>query len=59
LGLQHFKEAKIPIVMASGTAKAPIIRKVLGSTPTPQIPATIIHETPQALVILDKAASDL
>lgn len=59
LGLQHFKEAKVPILMASGETKSSIIRKVIASAPTAQIPATIIHETPQALVILDKAANGI
>lgn len=57
LGLKHFREARVPIVMANGDKKAAIIKKVITSPATVDIPATIVHHTPQALVIVDKAAS--
>jgi len=60
LGLRHFIESKLPIVMANGAKKASIIKRVLSSPAIEQIPATIVHNTPQALVMLDaEAASEL
>ncbi|MEI9918291.1 MAG: glucosamine-6-phosphate deaminase [Bacteroidota bacterium] len=60
LGLRHFAECRLPILMANGTKKANIINKVLNTAPTEQIPATIIHNIPQALVMIDsEAASEL
>lgn len=60
LGLRHFAESRLPILMANGTKKAAIISQVINSKPTEDIPATIVHNIPQALVMIDKeAASDL
>jgi glucosamine-6-phosphate isomerase len=56
LGLRHFTECKLPIVMANGEKKAAIISKVLASKSTEEIPATIVHNIPQALVMVDEAA---
>jgi glucosamine-6-phosphate isomerase len=60
LGLRHFVESKLPIIMANGTKKASIINEVVNSSATEQIPATIVHNTPQALVMIDaEAGSEL
>lgn len=60
LGLRHFAECRLPILMANGTRKAGIMNKVLNTHPTEQIPATIIHNIPQALVMIDdEAGSEL
>ncbi len=58
LGLRHFSECKLPIVMANGSKKAPIISKVLSSKASENIPATIVHIIPQALVMIDSEAND-
>lgn len=57
LGLRHFAECRLPILMANGTKKAAIINQVINSKPTEQIPATIVHNIPQALVMIDAEAA--
>jgi glucosamine-6-phosphate isomerase len=57
LGLKDLKEARIPIVMANGEKKAAIIQKILTTSPTEQIPATIIHEIPHVYVMIDELAA--
>jgi 6-phosphogluconolactonase/glucosamine-6-phosphate isomerase/deaminase len=59
LGLRHFAECRLPILMANGTKKANIMNEVLNTNPTEQIPATIIHNIPQALVMIDEEAASL
>jgi len=54
LGLRHLREAKLPIVMASGEKKAAIIAKGLTHTPTEQIPVSIAQLIPQGYVMLDE-----
>lgn len=56
LGLAHFREAKLPIVMANGQKKAAVIEKMRKSEPDESLPASIVHLTPQAVVMTDKAA---
>lgn len=57
LGLQNFREAKLPILMANGLKKASVIQKVLTHSVTENIPATIVQTIPQALVMIDKEAA--
>ena len=57
LGLKHFRESKLPILMANGEKKAPIIQKTLSSTATEILPASVIHLIDHGFVMLDKAAS--
>jgi glucosamine-6-phosphate isomerase len=60
LGLRHFAECRLPILMANGSKKAAIISQVINSKPTEQVPATIVHNIPQALVMIDaEAAAEL
>jgi len=60
LGLRHFSECRLPILMANGLKKASIIDNILNNKPTEQIPATIVHNIPQALVMIDaEAGSEL
>lgn len=59
LGLNHLREAKLPIVMANGSKKAAIIAKGLQGIATEEIPLSVIHLIPQAYVMLDKEAADL
>lgn len=56
LGLAHFREAKLPILMASGEKKAGIVRKLLASEATELLPASIVHLAPQAVVMVDRQA---
>jgi 6-phosphogluconolactonase/glucosamine-6-phosphate isomerase/deaminase len=57
LGLRHLREAKLPIVMASGEKKAEIIAKGLTQTPTEEIPVSISQLIPQGYIMLDEAAA--
>lgn len=57
LGLRHFREARLPILMANGAKKAPIIKAVMSSSATEEIPATVIHDIQQCVVMLDKDAA--
>jgi len=60
LGLRHFAESRLPIVMANGLKKATIINEVINGKPTEQVPATIVHNIANALVMIDaEAASEL
>lgn len=59
MGLKHFSEAKLPIIIANGEKKAGIIAKVLASPATNSLPASIVHVTPQAHILVDKEAGSL
>ena len=56
LGLKHFRDARLPILMANGEKKASIIRKVLASSPSESLPASVVQLIDQAYVMLDEAA---
>lgn len=57
LGLKHFRESKLPILMANGAKKAAIVQKVLSSTPTEALPASVIHLIDHGYVMLDSEAA--
>ncbi|RDC64895.1 glucosamine-6-phosphate deaminase [Adhaeribacter pallidiroseus] len=57
LGLKHFQEARIPILIAAGGKKASIIAQSLEGEVTNQVPASILQTLPDALVYLDRAAA--
>jgi galactosamine-6-phosphate isomerase len=59
LGLRHFKESKLPILMANGKKKASIVQKALTLPPSTAIPASIIQTLPHGLVLLDEEAAGL
>lgn len=59
LGLRHLREAKLPIVMASGEKKAAIIAKGLNDLPSEEIPVSIAQLIPHGYVLLDEAAASL
>jgi len=59
MGLKHFQEARLPIIMANGEKKAGIIAKVAASQPIESLPASIVHMAPQAYVMVDRAAGSL
>lgn len=57
LGLRHLREAKLPIVMASGEKKAAIIAKGLMQAPTEEIPVSISQLITRGYIMLDEAAA--
>jgi galactosamine-6-phosphate isomerase len=57
LGLKHFREARLPILMANGKKKTTIIRKTLSSPAVETLPASIIHLIDHGFVMLDQEAS--
>jgi glucosamine-6-phosphate isomerase len=57
LGLKHLREAKLPIVMASGEKKAAILAKAFQSKPSIQIPVSIVQLIAQGYLMLDSAAA--
>lgn len=57
LGLMHFRESKLPILIANGVKKAAIIRDTLASAPNEALPASVIHLIEQGYVMLDKDAA--
>lgn len=59
LGLSHLKEARLPIVMANGSRKAPVLAQALKGKATEQIPVSIVHQIPHAWVMLDQEAASL
>lgn len=59
LGLKHLREAKLPIVMASGIKKASVIAKALEVGATEIIPLSVVHHIPQGYIMLDAEAARL
>lgn len=59
LGLQHLRESKLPIVMASGIKKAPIIAKALKGPATEAIPLSVVHHISGGYIMLDEDAASL
>lgn len=57
LGLRHFREARIPILIASGGRKAAIIARSLEGDITDEVPATILQALDAGLVFLDQDAA--
>jgi glucosamine-6-phosphate deaminase len=57
LGLKHLQEAKLPILIANGAKKAPVIQKAITEEITEAFPASIIQKIPHSLVMLDHEAA--
>ncbi len=57
LGLSHFLEAKLAIVMANGNKKASIIKSSLELEVSNQIPASLIRNHKNGMVALDEEAA--
>ena len=57
LGLKHLREAKIPVLLASGTKKADIIAASLRGEVTEQVPASVFQQLNNAVIILDETAA--
>ncbi len=60
LGLKYLQEAKTPILLASGSKKAAIVRQALEGPVTDQLPGSIFQTLLSGMVFLDEgAASEL
>lgn len=60
LGLGHFAECVLPILMANGSKKAAIMKHVLHDPVSEQVPASVVRNLTNAWVLLDQeAANDL
>ncbi len=59
LGLKHLREAKLPIVMASGKKKAAIIAKGLKTIASEEIPLSVVNLISEGYVMLDQDAASL
>lgn len=57
LGLQHLLDAKQVILMANGIHKADIIKKTFQNEISVEVPASIIRNHENSIVLLDKAAA--
>jgi glucosamine-6-phosphate isomerase len=58
LGLRHFREAKLPILMANGAKKADVIQKALRGAVTVEVPASIVQTIAAARVMADGEAGE-
>jgi 6-phosphogluconolactonase/glucosamine-6-phosphate isomerase/deaminase len=52
LGLGHFQESRLPILIANGEKKKPIVNRILASLPDEALPASIVHQINGAYVML-------
>jgi glucosamine-6-phosphate isomerase len=57
LGLKYLREAKIPVLIASGAKKAEIIAKALQGEVSNNVPASIFQTLPASSVIIDAEAA--
>lgn len=57
MGVGSILRSKRIVLMAWGEGKAPVIQKAVEGPVTDQIPATFLQNHPNALVVLDEAAS--
>ena len=57
LGLKHFREAKLPILIANGEKKAAIMKQTLSSPALESVPSSIVHLIPQGYVMMDELAA--
>lgn len=59
LGLKHFREAKLPILMANGERKKAIMKQTLSSPATESLPSSVVHLIPQGYIMVDDLAIDM
>ncbi len=59
LGLKHFREARLPILMANGEKKTAIIKQTISSAPTESLPSSVIHLISHGYIMLDDLASGI
>ena len=59
LGIRHLREAKTAMLLASGERKALIMKATLEGEISMEVPATIMREHPNGLVLIDQKAASL
>ena len=59
LSLSVLQKAGKILVLASGSSKAQIIKKAFFDAKTPDIPASLLQDTPGLILLLDKEAANL
>jgi len=57
LGIADLLDARALLVLASGTAKAAIVRRALRDAPGPGVPASLLRDHPDCTWLLDEAAA--
>ncbi len=57
LGLQYLREARLPLLLASGSGKAAVIRRALSGKVTTLVPASIFQVLEHGVVLLDEDAA--
>ncbi len=57
LGLRHLKEAKTAVLIASGRKKAAIVAEALQGEVSTSVPASILQNISNAVILLDKDAA--
>ncbi len=56
LGLKHFRESKLPILMANGEKKTAIMQQTLSSNPVESLPSSVVHLMTQGYIMMDDLA---
>jgi glucosamine-6-phosphate isomerase len=59
VGIRHILEARAAILLASGSAKAPVVRRALAFPVSKDFPATVLQNHLNAEFILDAEAAEL
>ncbi len=59
MGIGTILEARRILLLASGTGKAPIVKRLVEDEPTPEVPASALHFHPDATVLLDGEAASM
>jgi glucosamine-6-phosphate isomerase len=57
LGLKHFREAKLPILMANGEKKTAIMKQTFSAPATESLPSSIVHLISQGYIMMDDLAA--
>lgn len=57
LGLKHFREAKLPILMANGEKKTAIMKRTFSSPAMESLPSSVVHLIPQGYIMVDDLAA--
>jgi glucosamine-6-phosphate isomerase len=57
LGIKHFREAKLPILIANGEKKAAIMKQTLSSPATESLPSSVVHLISQGYIMMDEIAA--
>lgn len=59
IGIADIREAKDIVLLVNGERKKEILKKIMESPVTNQLPATALKEMPQAAILCDKEAAEL